>query len=348
MNAALLAVVSFALALVGPLRAQGSARALPRGVTPEVQTAVERGLEWLRREQGQDGSWRDGGESGVYPVAMTGLAGMALVGSGSTPTRGKHWRQVRRSMDYLTKVADPQRGLIHEEGGEASSMHGHGFAMLYLASVYGMEEDVARQKVLHGVLTRGVALIERSQSAAGGWYYRPDSNDDEGSVTVTQVQALRACRMVGIVVDKRTIDRAVDYVKKCQNPDGGICYGLTRRGESRPAITAAGIAVFYNAGVYDDEAFVDRAFRFAKANLDPVRDTTNHHFYAQLYWSQALYQRGGDDWQGYYEKVGAWLVRTQAKDGSWRGADGCGPVYATSIALTVLQLPWALVPIQQR
>ena len=47
---------------------------------------------------------------------------------------------------------------------------------------------------LHDVLTRAVKLITRSQSSAGGWLYTPDSNGDEGSVTVTQIQALRACR----------------------------------------------------------------------------------------------------------------------------------------------------------
>ena len=30
--------------------------------------------------------------------------------------------------------------------------------------------------------------------AAGGWYYSPDSDRDEGSVTVTQIQGLRAAR----------------------------------------------------------------------------------------------------------------------------------------------------------
>ena len=37
----------------------------------------------------------------------------------------------------------------------------------------------------------------------------------------------------------------------------------------------------------------------------------------------------------------------QAKDGSWKGG-AVGNVYGTSIALTILQLPYALVPIYQR
>jgi len=91
---------------------------------------------------------------------------------------------------------------------------------------YGMEEDVRFQKELHDVLTKAVQLIARSQSGAGGWLYSPDSNGDEGSVTVTQIQALRACRNSGITVPIQTIQNAVDYIRKCANPDGSIRYSL--------------------------------------------------------------------------------------------------------------------------
>ncbi len=333
------------LPMVAP--AQGIPDVLPRGITPEIYTAIHNGLEYLVRNQGQDGAWRNAGGHGTYPTAMTGLAGMALVASGSSPTRGKYWQSVRQSMEYLIKVADPQTGVITEMATENRNMYGHGFSTLYLASVYGMEEDVLRQDRLHGVLTRAVKLIERAQSNAGGWIYTPDSGGDEGSVTVTQVQALRACRMAGIVVDKKTIDRAVDYIKQCQNPDGGISYSLGSRGGSCPAISAAGVAVLYNAGYYDDQPFVDKALKYVMQHIRPTADTTGHHYYTQLYFSQALYQRGGRDWNDYLEKMGPWLVRNQRKDGSWEG-DNVGPVYGTAIALIILQQPYALVPIYQR
>jgi hypothetical protein len=272
---------------------------------------------------------------------------MALVASGSTPTRGKYWREVRQSIDFLMKNSDANSGVISVPSEEGRSMYGHGFATLYLASIYGMEEDVQRQDRLHDVLTRAVTLISRAQSGAGGWLYTPDSGGDEGSVTVTQVQALRACRMAGIVVDKKTVDRAVDYIRKCQNADGGICYSMGSRGTSRPAISAAGVAVLYNAGFYDDQPFVDKAMKYVMKHVSPTSDNTGHHYYTQLYFAQALYQRGGKDWDDYYAKFSSWLLRQQKKDGSWEG-DGVGSVYGTAIALIILQLPYSLVPIYQR
>src|SRR5690606_22754271 len=110
---------------------------------------------------------------------------------------------------------------------------------------------------------------------------------------------------------------------------------------------AAGVAVLYNAGVYDDQPFVDKAVQFCQSSLKVSVDTTRHHFYAHYYWAQALYQRGGKDWDTYYATAAAWLLQQQAKDGSWPGG-GVGAVYRTAIALTILQLPQSLTPIYQR
>jgi hypothetical protein len=336
-----------AVALISACLSPAQDAAYPPGVTKEMSDAAQRGLEWLARNQANDGSWRNSGGYGSYPAAMTGLAGMAFIAGGSTPTRGKYWQEVRRAVDFLMKHADATNGVISVPQEEGRSMYGHGFATLFLASVYGMEEDLKKQERLKRVLDKAVGLISSAQSSAGGWIYTPDSNSDEGSVTVTQIQALRACRMAGIVVDKKTIDRAVEYIKRCQNSDGSIRYSLNSGGDGRPAITAAGVAVLYNAGVYDDQAYVDKAVQYCKKQIQISVDNTGHHYYTHLYWSQALFQRGGKDWTDYFAKKAAALLKEQHKDGSWEG-DGVGTVYGTAIAVIILQLPYAYAPIYQR
>ena len=49
-------------------------------------------------------------------------------------------------------------------------------------------------------------------------------HNDEGAVTITQVQALRACRNAGISIPTKVINKAVKYVVDSANPDGGIRY----------------------------------------------------------------------------------------------------------------------------
>ena len=312
----------------------------------KTKAAIDRGLKYLERTQDRSGAWRATGY-GAYPTAMTGLAGMAFLGSGSTPTRGEYARVVRKATNFLMAQAQAD-GVITVPAEEGRSMYGHGFATLFLSQVYGMKEDERMEEELKGVLTRAVELIARAQSPAGGWYYTPDSKNDEGSVTVTQIQALRACRNAGIVVPKTTIDRAVAYIRKSANPDGSIRYSLNGGGAGRPAITAAAVAVLYSAGEYDDPV-AEKALVWSTPRLPVNGSGQGHHYYAQLYLAQALYQKGGKGWDDYFPKISKWLTSKsqQRPDGSWNG-DGVGPTYGTAIALTILQLPDALVAIYQR
>ena len=98
----------------------------PPGVTKEIHQSIQSGLQWLSRNQANDGSWRNNGGYGSYPAAMTGLAGMALIASGSTPTRGRYWREVRQSVQFLMDNSDPRSGVISVPAEEGRSMYGPG------------------------------------------------------------------------------------------------------------------------------------------------------------------------------------------------------------------------------
>jgi len=336
---------------------------LPPMVDRKIMAAIDLGLKYLVDTQRRDGSWLNQGGYGMYPSAMTALSGLALMAGGSTPETGPYARNVSKAMNYLLRVAETHKdGLIAGPGSEYRSMHGHGFSMLFLAQCYGMELHDKTEEKLRKVLIRGVALIARSQSKktsrfgrpCGGWYYMPTSNSDEGSVTVTQLQALRACRNVGIKVPKETIDKAVEYLKHCQQKDGGICYSFNSRGSSRPPISAAAIACFYAAGVYDrgtggkgsEAEMVEKLIKYCDKTLR-VDGHSGHWFYAHFYMAQVKYQQGKTAWKAYYPQICRRLLNAQNPDGSWQG-DGVGTTYGTAIATMILQLPYGYLPIVQR
>ena len=325
-----------------PLRAQ---KGLSAPLPPQAARAAAKGLAWLARTQNEDGSWRSNDGFGAVPVAMTSMAGLAFLASGSTPTRGPYARTVQKALNFLLRNVHAS-GLIATQPPEMSPMYGHGFATLFLAQVYGMEEDVRRQALIGRILEKAVKLTAAAQSSYGGWFYSPTSSNDEGSVTVTQIQALRACRDAGIAVPKKVIDRAVRYIVRSANPDGGIRYRATPGGEGRPAITAAAVAVLYEAGRYD-HPLAEKALAFAKAHLPPTLTASAFFFYAHNYLAQALYQKGGRDWADYYGKISRTLLKTQSRNGSWRQSSA-GAVYATSVSLIILQLPLGYVPAFQR
>ncbi|MGQ0614009.1 MAG: prenyltransferase/squalene oxidase repeat-containing protein [Planctomycetaceae bacterium] len=332
--------------LAAPGEGQGEIIASqPKHITTQAQNAIRRGLEYLAREQKEDGSWRSAGSFGSYPTAMTGLAALAVAASGSTPTRGPYARVVQKATSYLISQAHPTNGLITSPMEEGRSMYGHGFSMLFLSQVYGMEEDLAKQQALRQVLKNGIMLIQRSQSRQGGWLYTPDSGGDEGSVTITQVQAMRGCRNGGIAVPKEVIAKAIAYIEKSQNPDGGIAYRVGA-GPSRAPITAAACAVLYNAGSYDSPA-AQKCFDFAWRMCKPGASGDGHYYYTQLYMAQACWQKGDRFWDEYFPVMRDRLLSLQQGNGSWNG-DGVGTTYGTAIALIILQLPYSSLPILSR
>jgi hypothetical protein len=361
---ALAAVIAPPLLVDAPQPAQAAppGPVLPDMMDRDTIKAIDAGLNYLAKTQRANGSWMNSGGYGYYPSVMSSLAGMAFMAGGSTPESGPYSRNVSKAMNYILRhVAEASNDGLIASDMESQSMYGHGFSMLFLAQCYGMDLSPEYEARLKTALEKAVQITAKAQSDlgkqlnnAGGWTYTPGGGD-EGSVTVTQLQALRACRNVGIKVPKSTIDRAVAYLKHCQMPNGGICYSAQSRGDSRPAISAAAVACFYAAGVYDrasggqgEEAqMVEKLVSYCKGTVRPGSGGDGHAFYTQYYMSQAMYQRGGKDWHEYYPQLKRWLLSTQAPDGSWNG-DGVGTTYGTAMACVMLQLPYGYLPIYQR
>jgi hypothetical protein len=357
---------------------------LPNAPAEEIpekyRDTVRKGLEYLVKHQFKDGHWGANGDQ--YPVSMTGLAGMALLMEGSTVREGKYANQIRRAADWLMERSmrgANRDGLIGNPDHPTETgryMYGHGFGTLFLASVYGDEEDRDRRDKLKDILTRAVKYIGNAQSTQGGWFYtsKADGHDqDEGSVTITQVQALRACRNAGIPVPKQIIKKAHDYLKNSTTQRGGVVYSLGRGGRGaplggeRPALTAAAIACLFNAGEYKDE-LCKKWFRYCQTAL-PITGfggvRIGHDEYTQYYYAQAIYILGDDGWEKLFgatpkEQRITWsayrqamfdsLKQSQNGDGSWPSGGGfsVGPVYSTAVYCTILQLDRGTLPIYQR
>src|SRR5262249_49286266 len=156
-------------------------------IPKEYQKPIEKGLDWLAKAQQRDGHWEATG--GAYPVAMTGMSGLALLMEGSTLSEGKYSNNIRKAADWLMGVSH-RNGVISPLNQLGRGyMHDHGYALLFLACLYGEEEDEKRHRQLAGILTRAVEFTGKAQSTRGGWFYtssKESGDSDEGSVTVTQ------------------------------------------------------------------------------------------------------------------------------------------------------------------
>ena len=339
-------ILALAASLV--LAAETPAPAAIRRKDPKVELAVQKALDHLAREQRRQGYWEANG--GQYRVAMTALAGTAMLCEGSTTTRGKFAKNIQRAVDYLVSMSRPN-GLIGYQN-DYRYTYGHGFSMLFLSQVYGEEEDAERRAELKRVLTKAVEFSAAAQTSRGGWGYvsAKDGNDfDEGSTCVTQVQGLRACRNAGIPVSKEIIDRAQKYIDDCMTTDGGIRYSFKTRGGARPPITAAAVATLFSTGEYES-AQVKKMLEYCERNVWPAGGSNSHggHWhYMHYYFGQVAYRQGDEMWDKYFADIGQQILRSQSSDGSWKEGY-VGPVYTTAINATILQFDNGFLPIYQR
>jgi hypothetical protein len=158
--------------------------------------------------------------------------------------------------------------------------------------------------------------------------------------------ALRAARNAGIYVPSETIDRCIDYVKRSQNGDGGFMYMVQNGGPSQFPRSAAGVVALYSAGVYEGEE-LRKGLDYLMQHLPPAETfSRDHAFYGHYYAVQAMWLAGGDYWRRWYPAICEVLLSRQKEDGSW--FDKVGPIYGTSMACLILQMPNNHLPIFQR
>jgi hypothetical protein len=334
---------------VGPRRALAQVNATPQpasDLTPELDRS---GLAGARLSRERAGRRRLVRRRSLRQERRDHRARLPRVhGRREPPGARAYGDHVERGLDFVLDNCT-ESGLIAAEGAHGP-MYGHGFATLFLGEIYGMTRganDTAKSARLHEALVRAVRLIERTQNEEGGWRYNPVPYDADVSVTICQVMALRSARDAGIEVDKAVIDRAVEYARRCQNPDGGFRYQADGGSSAWPR-SAAGVAILYYSGIYEDTTinaglnYLDRT-----ASPEATRGSRAHYAYGQYYTAQAMFLAGGEHWENWWGPTRDEILSEQLDDGSWDDRTA-GPNYGTSMMLICLQIPKRYLPIYQK
>ena len=385
------------LLATSPLLSARSTIAGERGSAPSGQEerlnaqrrlAIQRGCEWIAGNQ-----WKEGGGFGNNKglVAITSLATLALMAEGSGMGRGPHGENVARAVKFLVELGethDPTAnvpfGYIHHQNDGTSRMHGHGYAMLALASALGTADEKWAPRI-RDVLRRAVSVSEASQTPTGGWGYNPTKDmEHEGSVTVTIAQGLRAARDAGIAVPEKTVKNGLFYLIQSQRntgdeDDGSFKYSLSQE-RSTYALTAAALSSFYLFGEYGTDAVsrgrMTRAISYIKRKVPSVSDRREWFFYGNFYAAWAAWQKDGNlpdpepgstwtsdprrndaarseqFWGPWHAKMYPVILRGQTNDGKWSDSNDdhfqLGDLLPTAFAVLTLAIPDENVPIFQR
>lgn len=294
------------------------ARLNQNGGNDACETAVLKGLRWLKANQNPDGSW--GNET---PAAMTGLALLAYFGHCETPSSDEFGESCARGIVWLVDLG------MKNDGKMAGNFTANHWSYEHAIATYALGEATTFCKqggheipYLSEITQKAGQYIIDNQNKNGGWAYSytVEGGHTDLSVAGWQIQALRACDHSGISYKgmRTCIKKALDYVNSCQSPEGGFGYV----GPGKPAsgyYSLTGVGMLCNQ--MWDKGSQSEVRKGAKYVLDNTKFDYNSEFcdlYGHYYESQAMMQRGGKDWSSYNQIFRDQILLNQDTDGSWK------------------------------
>jgi len=342
-------------------------------ITPQSEATLERGLLWLAKNQGSDGSW------GSSDLGLVSMGALAFMTAGHAPGRGRYGRELEKALEFIVSRGKPS-GLLNIADTQRD-MYNHGLSTFVLGQAYGM--TTSKDQKLARVLDAALKLISSTQCEDGGWDYKAQRQHagHDLSLAVMQAKALRSAVDSGLEVPPEVIGLAIRSVRDHYAARGGR--GLAEADQQKLpgqftyskgggggtiAMAAAGVVCLQEFGQYDDWR-IGKNMEVIETAIRETPAAPNHDgsmpfdAYTLYYVGQALYQVGGDDWKKHYPRLRDYLISSQVTDannpqghGTWRdhGARGGGRVggkdgelYATSVACFVLAIPNRYLPILQ-
>ncbi len=343
---------------------------------PAPETAIENALDWLARHQTPgEGFWdvdaffehagspADGMGYPLYDPGVTGLAVLAYLGAGYTHQKGKYQKVLAEAIRYLKRIQDPE-GCFGTQVGHF--MYSHIIATLALSEAYGK----TRSPLLRQPVEKGVAFILKAQNpdpvgrSKLAWRYTVQPGDNDSSVTVWAVMALKSARAAGLKVEgyDEAIQGARKWIAGMTDPGTGrvgyVQAGISPvrapgRHEKWPrsfseSITAAALVIRVFTGEDLEKSDpIQRGIKLVRARLpvwDEKRGTVDPYFW--YYGTLICHQAGGNTWKRWCEPLGRAVLSHQVADGPHRGSwnpvgpwgeDG-GRVYMTAILTLCLEV----------
>jgi len=319
-------IIIGALFLLAPIisivgTAQNNADPVGDGdVAGKARESITKGLEWLRTEQLEDGSWM--GDVGITALVVSSFANAGI---------GEEDPAILQAVDFILTKRTPDGSFTM------------GTNTVYYTSVCIAALSATRNPEYKDEVQDAIDYLESVQKTTqnsdevwwvGGVGYGGDGRPDLSNNQFAVMAFHAASTVYGIDVSQSTWDNLEVFTTRCQNlkstnpdyaeyNDGGFMYfpSYSHAGDeiSYGSMTAAGIWCYVLGGVDREDVRVTSAMNW----LDEHKTFTENPGIGQAglyyyYWTYAramtLYGEPVNDWYG--DMVTAFLER-QADDGSW-------------------------------
>jgi len=340
---------SIGMALSGREKGMKKALLAAYGGTETTESAVIRGLEWLKRNQQRDGMWSLSGNYSLGAptenrAAATAMALLAFQGHGSTHKFGPYQDVVSRAWNALIKKQDGE-GNFFFTGGHHHRLYTHAQATIALCELYGMTKD----ETLKAPAEKALSYCFASQSPQGGWRYAPGGASDT-SVTGWFVMALQSGRMSGLTVPAVNLDRISAYLDTATT-DAGIRYSYMPGQSDTLSMTAEGLLCRQYLGWQQSDPRLVQGLDYLVNNPIRFADMDVYYWY---YCTQAMHHMGGDHWKQWNsvmrQAVPTEQIKTGNERGSWepsrdRHGHLGGRLYTTCLCVYMLEVYYRHLPI---
>ncbi len=282
----------------------------------QLEGAVYRALNWLQKNQNEDGSW-----GGARKASMTGLALLTFLAHGETqdPAKSKYAETVQKGVQWLMDTGRKNKNVFAAQNVE----YQHAIA------TYALAEDYALTNIgdLLTVLEGAVEKIVISQSPTGAWEYgynnkmtRPDERPLGGDLSISgwNIQALKAAKNAGVHVKglDEAMRKALDFCKAVYD-DKTHRFGYAKKGGGSDSLLGVGILSMMFLGAGDSKearGAIREASARIKCDWNKAGEANSYMWY---YVTQAMFQGGGSYWITWNREFRDTLLKNQVADGHW-------------------------------
>ncbi|MFH0938131.1 MAG: zf-HC2 domain-containing protein [Planctomycetota bacterium] len=305
------------------------------GGSKATEAGVDRGLEWLARNQEADGHWNNGKHGGRHAnmdgdAAMTGFALLAFLGAGHTEKVGKYKENVQKGVKWLI---DNQK-----DGRWAPLNYTQGIATMALGEAAAMARVPETKKAAQAAIN----AVDKAQNQTGpsdreAWDYYPNGGINDSSVMVWNILALKSCKVGGLSVNPSAFEGCLNWLNAGQLLDNhkptdidpyfeggsmayrGTCANPKSQWYPAALTAAAGLCRMMIGSASGDTVGVAGPCNYILKNCMPKQYPFDLYFgyYATL----LMFQKGGDHWKVWNEAMKKLLIEAQCKggqnDGSW-------------------------------
>ncbi|MEM6689713.1 MAG: prenyltransferase/squalene oxidase repeat-containing protein [Planctomycetota bacterium] len=320
------------------------------GGTPQTVEAVKLGLEWLARNQLDNGKWSlrgpysDGAFQENY-VSATAMALIAFLGDGHTQQSGDYIENVSKGLDALLgmQIYDGGFDVIRSNNWAA---YAHAQATIALCECYA----ITGESRLRAPCEAALRYCIEAQSPQGGWRYVP-RGDSDTSVTGWYVMALKSGESAGFEIPTTVwngVSRFLDSVGR----GGGAAYAYVPTEPPSTTMTAEGMLCRQYLGWLREHPAMSRGLELLidQENFSPRTRNVYYWYYA----TQALHHYGGNLWDSWNEQMRVDLPAMQIgrgrEVGSWapqgdRYGQQAGRLYTTCLSIYCLEVYYRHMPL---